>query len=103
MYPLSQSMVDAGRTAVAEQGKVAADMQKEQLKQSYALQREQLKGAINYQIAALEARSRAVQRAGGAGSPETAQIELELKKARLAKENLELDAMRDTTDSTGGK
>ena len=103
MYPFPQGMVDTERAALASQGKVAADMQQEQLKQSYALQREQLKGAINYQIAALEARSRAAQRAVGAGSPETAQIELELKKARLAKENLELDAMRDTADSTGGK
>ena len=102
-YPLPQSMVDAGRTALASQGKVAADMQLEQLKQSSALERQRAKSAVDYQIAALEARSRALQKTGGAGNPEKDQIDLQLKRTQLEKANLELDGMRDTVDSTGGK
>ena len=102
-YPLPQSMVDAGRTALASQGKVAADMRLEQVKQSGALQRQQAKSAVDYQIAALEARSRALQKTGGAGNPEIDQINLQLKQLQLKKANMELNDTLDTVDSTGGK
>ena len=101
--PTVQSAYGAQLGALASQGKDEEARQFEQLKQSAALQRQREKSAVDYQIAALEARSRAVQKTGGAGNPEMDQMGLQLKRLQLEKANLELDGMRDTVDSTGGK
>ena len=101
--PTVQSAYGSQLSALASQGKAEEARQLEQLKQSSALERQQAKSAVDYQIAALEARSRALQKTGGAGNPEKDQIDLQLKRTQLEKANLELDGMRDTVDSTGGK
>ena len=101
--PTVQSAYGSQLSALASQGKAEEARQLEQTKQAGALQRQQAKSAVDYQIAALEARSRALQKTGGAGNPEKDQIDLQLKRAQLEKANLELDGMRDTVDSTGGK
>ena len=102
----SQTAAGFGAQVTATQSAVAKQQGELQLKQmDYAnsLDKIKLTKALDYQIAALEARSRALQKTGGAGNPEKDQIDLQLKRAQLEKANLELDGMRDTVDSTGGK
>ena len=90
----------ATQSAVAKQ---QGELQSKQMDYANSLDKIKLTKALDYQIAALEARSRAVQKTGGAGNPEKDQIGLQLKRLQLEKANLELDGMRDTVDSTGGK
>ena len=102
----SQTAAGFGAQVTATQSAIAKQQGELQLKQmDYAnsLDKIKLTKALDYQIAALEARSRALQKTGGAGNPEKDQIDLQLKRAQLEKANLELDGMRDTVDSTGGK
>ena len=94
------AQVTAAQSAVAKQ---QGELQSKQMDYANSLDKIKLTKALDYQIAALEARSRALQKTGGAGNPEKDQIDLQLKRTQLEKANLELDGMRDTVDSTGGK
>ena len=94
------AQVTATQSAVAKQ---QGELQSKQMDYANSLDKIKLTKALDYQIAALEARSRALQKTGGAGNPEKDQIDLQLKRTQLEKANLELDGMRDTVDSTGGK
>ena len=94
------AQVTASQSAVAKQ---QGELQSKQMDYANSLDKIKLTKALDYQIAALEARSRALQKTGGAGNPEKDQIDLQLKRTQLEKANLELDGMRDTVDSTGGK
>ena len=89
--------------AQSAQAKQLGEAQQKATDQQYALEKIKLAKSIDYQIAAMEARLRALTKAGGANNPEKDQIELQLKKLDLEKKNLELEGMRDTADSTGGK
>ena len=94
------AQVTATQSAVAKQ---QGELQSKQMDYANSLDKIKLTKALDYQIAALEARSRAVQKTGGAGNPEKDQIDLQLKRLKLKQETLKFEDTRDTVDSTGGK
>ena len=94
------AQVTATQSAVAKQ---QGELQSKQMDYANSLDKIKLTKALDYQIAALEARSRAVQKTGGAGNPEKDQIDLLLKQLKLEQEKLKFEGMLDTVDSTGGK